>query len=158
MQYLYSTHMKQSSAQTTPASDRTGEAGPLLFALMHAAAQVEDQLEAGLASAGLSLAKYGVLAELVKAGEPLSLSELATRLSCVRSNMTQLIDRLEADGLVRRVDDPLDRRTVRAALTPQGRTQAQAGSAAMQAVHTRFEAALPERDRAMLERVLHSFG
>jgi DNA-binding MarR family transcriptional regulator len=158
MQYLYSTDMKQPAAQPAAAPDRTGEAGPLLFALMHAAQHLEDRLESGLASAGLSLAKYGVLAELVKAGEPLSLSELATRLSCVRSNMTQLIDRLEGDGLVRRVDDPQDRRTVRAALTPQGRTQAQAGSAAMLAIQTQFEAALPERDRAMLERVLHSLS
>lgn len=158
MHDMYSTDMKQSPDQSTGVPGHGGEGGPLLFALMHAAQHLEDQLETGLASAGLSLAKYGVLAELVKAGEPLSLSDLATRLSCVRSNMTQLIDRLEGDGLVRRLDDPQDRRTVRAALTPQGKTQAQAGGAAMQAVQARFEAALPERDRALLERVLHSLG
>ena len=30
--------------------------------------------------------------------EPLPLSQLAERCSCVRSNITQLVDRLEADG------------------------------------------------------------
>jgi len=38
----------------------------------------------------------------------------------VRSNITQLVDRLEKDGLVRRRSDPDDRRSVRAALTPAG--------------------------------------
>jgi len=155
---MYSTGMKQSTPEGSAAAGRTQESGPLMFALMHAAQNLEDRLEAGLAGAGLSLAKFGVLAELVKAGEPLSLSELATRLSCVRSNMTQLIDRLEGDGLVRRVDDPDDRRTVRAALTALGRTQAQAGSAAMATIQTEFESGLPERDRALLHRLLGSIG
>jgi DNA-binding MarR family transcriptional regulator len=42
-------------------------------------------------------------------------------MACVRSNMTQLIDRLEADKLVRRVADPGDRRSIRAELTQEGR-------------------------------------
>jgi DNA-binding MarR family transcriptional regulator len=125
---------------------------------MHVAQGLEDKLEVGLERAGLSLAKYGVLAELVKAGEPLSLSQLATRLRCVRSNMTQLVDRLEADGLVRRVNDPDDRRTVRAALTTAGRSQEEAGSLELQAVQAQFAASLPERDRAQLQRVLSSLG
>lgn len=150
--------MKQSTAATPATAAKPEDGGALIFTLMHAAQHLEDKLEAGLADVGLSLAKFGVLSELVKAGEPLSLSELAARLSCVRSNMTQLIDRLEGDGLVRRMDDPDDRRTVRAALTAQGRTQAQAGSAAIQAVQSQFEAALPERDRTLLHRVLGSLG
>jgi DNA-binding MarR family transcriptional regulator len=38
-------------------------------------------------------------------------------MACVRSNITQLIDRMQAEGLVRRIPDPQDRRSVRAALT-----------------------------------------
>ena len=134
------------------------DCGRLMFTLMHVSQSLEDKLEAGLGRSGLSLAKYGVLAELVKASEPLSLSELASRLSCVRSNMTQLIDRLEADGLVRRVNDPDDRRTVRAALTTAGRTQEQAGGLELQAVQAEFAASLPERDRAQLHRLLGTIG
>ncbi|TMG94648.1 MAG: MarR family transcriptional regulator, partial [Betaproteobacteria bacterium] len=74
----------------------------------------EKRLEDALEKVGLSNAKFGALTHLVEAGEPLSLSECAARMTCVRSNITQLIDRLEADGLVRRVDDPADRRGVRA--------------------------------------------
>ena len=72
--------------------------------------------------------KYSVLSELVTAGQALSLSELASRLSCVRSNMTQLVDRLESDGLVKRVSDPHDRRAVKAAITDEGRSRCEAGS------------------------------
>ena len=36
--------------------------------------------------------------------------------------MTQLVDRLEADGLVRRVADPTDRRSVKAEITDEGQS------------------------------------
>jgi DNA-binding MarR family transcriptional regulator len=150
--------MKHSSAGAPAPTDDAVDSGRLMFALMHVAQGLTDQLETGLGRAGLSLAKYGVLAALVKAGEPLSLSDLAARCSCVRSNMTQLIDRLEVDGLVRRVNDPDDRRTVRAALTTTGRAQEHAGGLELQAVQAQFAAALPERDRAQLQRVLGSLG
>ena len=94
--------------------------GSLMFGLLHAAQAVEGRMEEAFASVGLSTARFGVLGQLVQAGEPLPLSEIAARLSCVRSNMTQLVDRLEADGLVRRVNDPDDRRSIRAELTPAG--------------------------------------
>jgi DNA-binding MarR family transcriptional regulator len=92
----------------------------LARALLHAAHVVEGQLEAALEGVGMSLAKLSVLRHLVEAGEPLPLSHLADRCSCVRSNMTQLVDRLESDGLVRRMADPSDRRSVRASLTRAG--------------------------------------
>jgi DNA-binding MarR family transcriptional regulator len=38
----------------------------------------------------------------------------------VRSNITQMVDRLEKEGLVERRADPGDRRSVLAALTPAG--------------------------------------
>jgi DNA-binding MarR family transcriptional regulator len=82
--------------------------------------ELEGGLEAALEPLGLSLAKFGALAQLAAAGEPLPLSTLAERRACVRSNITQLVDRLEADGLVKRSDDPKDRRSVRAELTVEG--------------------------------------
>src|SRR5512140_715298 len=84
------------------------------LALLHAAQTVGDRLEGALNELGLSMAKQSALTQLAEAGEPLTLSDLAARLSCVRSNITQLVDRLETDGFVRRVADPQDRRSVRA--------------------------------------------
>ena len=98
-----------------PAADQQ-----LMYALLGAAHRLEDRIEQRLSPVGLSASKLSVLTQLVQADDPLPLSELAARLSCVRSNMTQLVDRLEADGLVRRLDDPADRRSVLAAVTPLG--------------------------------------
>jgi DNA-binding MarR family transcriptional regulator len=42
--------------------------------------------------------------------------------------VTQLVDRLEADGLVNRTADPNDRRSRLAVLTPAGRTAYSKGS------------------------------
>jgi DNA-binding MarR family transcriptional regulator len=94
----------------------------LVLRVLGVAREIQTRLEAGLDHIGLSPGKACLLNTLAKAGEPLPLSELADRNRCVRSNVTQLIDRLEEDGLVRRVDDPEDRRVCRASLTTQGRT------------------------------------
>jgi len=96
----------------------TGEA--LVFSLLGTAGAVEARLEAALSPVGLSLAKAGVLHYLAEAPGPVALSDLAKHQNCVRSNITQLIDRLEKEGLVRRRADPDDRRSVRAALTAAG--------------------------------------
>jgi DNA-binding MarR family transcriptional regulator len=133
---------RQSSPETTISS------------LLHAAHALEERLESSLGKVGLSIPKYSVLSELVTAREPLSLSELAGRLSCVRSNMTQLVDRLEGDGLVQRVDDPTDRRSVRAALTDEGRARQAAGAAEMTRLHEEFDSQIGAQERATLERLL----
>ncbi|MEO8562418.1 MAG: MarR family transcriptional regulator [bacterium] len=93
----------------------------LTLLLLDAARAVETRAERALSEVGLSLAKLGALRHLVLASEPLTLSQLAERHCCGKSNVTQLIDRLEADGFVARTLDPGDRRNVRAALTPAGR-------------------------------------
>ena len=92
---------------------------------------VASRLETALEPVGLSLAKFRVLAQLASADEPLPLSTLAEHSACVRSNITQLVDRLEAEKLVVRVHDPHDRRLVRAALTSEGRARHAAGVEAL---------------------------
>ena len=99
---------------------RPATSDPLVFSVLGTAHALEARLEAAMGRVGLSLAKLGVLSHLAAEREPLPLRELAERQSCVRSNITQLVDRLEKDGLVRRRSDPHDRRSVRAALTPAG--------------------------------------
>jgi DNA-binding MarR family transcriptional regulator len=128
--------------------------GELMFSLIHGARALESRVEEALAAVGTSIAKHGVLTLLVEAGEPLALSELAARQSCVRSNMTQLVDRLEADGCVERTSDPNDRRSVRASLTRLGRDRQAAGAGEIDRVKAAFKATLSVRDVAALERVV----
>jgi len=131
-----------------------GSPDTTIFSLLHAAHALEDKLEATLNGVGLSTPKYSVLNELVSAGNPLSLSDLAAKLSCVRSNMTQLVDRLEADALVKRVDDPADRRGVKAAITDEGRARHAAAVAEVARLHDDFAASVGEDDRAAFRRLL----
>lgn len=57
--------------------------------------------------------------------EPLPMRRIAERLKCEPSNVTGIVDRLEARGLVERRPDPDDRRVKLAAVTAAGRETAE---------------------------------
>ena len=124
--------------------------------LLKAAHALEDKLEATLADVGLSGPKFSVLNALVAAKEPMALGALADKLSCVKSNATQMIDRLEADGLVRRVSDPEDRRSVKAELTPSGREHHAAGAEKIAELEAKFADAVESEDRSAIARMLRA--
>jgi len=131
---------------------------PIAFSLIHAAHAIEGRMEEALATVNLSGAKFAALSMLVAAARPLSLSELAEKLTCVRSNITQLVDRLEAEGLVKRTDDPADRRGVRAEVTPLGRERQAAGAARANKVHEELAKQLSGMDQNALRRALGAIG
>lgn len=131
---------------------------PFLLSLMRAAKTVEARVDEAFAGLGLSWARYGVLDQLAAADRPVALGELASGAQCVRSNMTQLVDRLEADGLVRRIDDPDDRRSVLAELTELGRERRDAGAAELRRVQTELSSSVPAPERESLARALLALG
>jgi DNA-binding MarR family transcriptional regulator len=79
-------------------------------------------LDAQLRSFGITFARYEVLVLLTfsQRGE-LALSKIVKRLMVHPTSVTNAIDRLEAQGLVKRVPDSSDRRKVLASITDQGR-------------------------------------
>ena len=79
---------------------------------------------------------------------------MSERFGCVKSNITQLVDRLEADHLVRRVPDPADRRSILAAITDEGRQRLIAGQAEVDRVTAFVLNGLSTADRGQLERLL----
>lgn len=99
-----------------------------LFALMHAAEAARTHLESKLDAVNLSHTKLSALQALYEADDSIPLTELAARLSCVKSNVTQLVDRLEADGFVRREGDPKDGRSRLAVMTASGRKAYERGA------------------------------
>jgi len=146
--------MKQSADRGTPPKAKIEDHGRYMVMLLEAARSIEDRLEGVLTEVGLTSAKYQAIDALARAGEPLTLSELASQLKCVRSNITQLVDRLEADGLVERVDDPTDRRAVRAIVTPLGMKRKAAGAEAVGRLQAEVAAHVAPAERAVLNRVL----
>lgn len=125
-----------------------------MLALLRAARNIQELLESSLEKVGLSPAKYQALEALVLAGGSLPLSELAGKLGCVRSNITQMADRLEADGFVRRVDDPSDRRAILAVVTPLGVERQKAGEIAVDALQESLGARIAMEDFEPFMRVL----
>jgi MarR family 2-MHQ and catechol resistance regulon transcriptional repressor len=66
-------------------------------------------------------ARYGLMRTLYFArGQRLAQNELGRAMGVSRTNITNLIDGLEKDGLVERTASPLDRRVSFAQLTPAG--------------------------------------
>src|SRR5260221_14474639 len=106
----------------------TGPGRGGLFSILHTSGVLEGRAETKLAEVGLSLPKLAALNRLSEAGGSIPLGQLAERLACVKSNVTQLVDRLEADGLVNRTSDPNDRRSRLAVLTDAGRIAYSKGS------------------------------
>jgi DNA-binding MarR family transcriptional regulator len=130
---------------------------PSLLALVGAAHQLEQRIESELHNVGLSMPKFGVLDALAAQGTPLALSELAARIRCVRSNVTQLVDRLEDDGLVRRTAAPGDRRSVLATMTATGRQRHAEGAAVVDRLQREFSNELGD-SRDALAQVLAALG
>lgn len=133
-----------------------GEAS--LYSFLAVAEILYERIATALGRAGLSYAKYEILEHLRTAGEPVSLGALAEGQGCARSNITQLVDRLEGEGLVRRVDDPSDRRSVRAELTDLGREQVAEGATQIDVVRAQFTASLTAAERRELARLLAKLG
>ncbi len=130
-------------ATTTPAK-------PQLFAVLHAASTLESRVESRLNAAGLSLPKLAALHQLAQAGGSLPLGQLAEKLSCVKSNVTQLVDRLEADELVARAPDPSDRRSRLAVLTSAGHRAYERGARIQQDTEREIFGVLTAAESAQL--------
>lgn len=115
-------------ATRSTATDAAGEVGlteaglAAWRAFLNAHATVIDVLERELAAAEcLPLSSYDVLLALAEAPERRRrMHELASAVVLSRSGLTRLVDRLEAEGLLRREACPTDRRGAFAVLTPEG--------------------------------------
>ena len=89
-------------------------------ALFRAQATIARELTGGGVWDDLLPREYGVLYELSKAPDGLRITELGDDVLLTQPGMSRLVGRLEARGLVRRVDDPEDGRASRIRLTDAG--------------------------------------
>ncbi len=129
-----------------------------MFALLRVAGSIESHVEAKLSEIGLSLPKLAALHRLVDAGDSLPLGQLAERLACVKSNVTQLVDRMEADGLVSRELDSTDRRSRLAVITERGRALYRQGILVREQSEEQLFAILSPEESAQLAALLAKLG
>jgi DNA-binding MarR family transcriptional regulator len=81
-------------------------------------------------------------------------SEVAERLRIAPRSATEVIDALQARGLVTREPDPTDRRATRVVPTAEGERLSAVLARARRAESERLLAELPAADRAELDRIL----
>ena len=131
---------------------RTHIANEAWEALFRAQATVHAELMAAEVWDRLSPSEYGVLYALSSAPGGLRITELGQDVLLTQPGMSRLVARLEARGLVHRVDDPDDARASCIRLTPAGvATQGRIGR-----THARHvaEAMTRNLDRPELEQLL----
>jgi DNA-binding MarR family transcriptional regulator len=92
--------------------------GVLLYQAETALAKL---VERSLLESGLSLPQMLLLGALYWDGRALVPRRIRNTLVVEAQSLTGLIDRLEAQGLARRLSHPKDRRKIRVEITPKGR-------------------------------------
>lgn len=132
--------------------------------ISRAARFVERSLERVFAQHGLQGGRFDVLAALRRAGPPyvLSPTELYNSLLVTSGAMSNRLERLAADGLIERIPDPKDGRSMLVRLTPRGSAALDAALADHLAnEHQMLEAFSPDDPvqlAGLLRHLLVSFG
>ncbi|WDV56689.1 MarR family transcriptional regulator [Streptomyces coeruleorubidus] len=117
--------------------------------LARAAAGYYRDLTAAAALHGLTMTQAKMLILLRR--QPLPMRALAGRLACDASNITGLVDRLEARGLVSRRADAADRRIKNVVATEEGREAVRLIRADMRGTSEAFERLDEEGRRSLYE-------
>ncbi len=118
-----------------------------LFSFLHAAHVMTDALDEALSETNLSTASLEALSELADAPEPLAPRELARRLGCTFAEMAELLDELDAQGLI-------ERRGAGVALTVHGQERQRTASERVRAAQQEPADAMATVDPRALERTL----
>ena len=102
---------------------------------------------------GLRKAEYSLLM-LILANGPLAPKRLAAALSLSAPNMSMLLDRMQARGLLRRERSQVDRRSQNVVLTGEGERIAQASAVAAEPMEQALFDRLSPAEHAMLIELL----
>jgi DNA-binding MarR family transcriptional regulator len=119
-----------------------------------------DVLDAELeAQAGIPLRWYDVLVHLEESPEGIPMRALAERILYSKSGLTRVVDRMEAEGLVRRVRPENDRRTILVVLTEEGaETMDQARRYHRDGIEEHFAGHLSDSEIGVLTRALEKIS
>lgn len=117
------------------------------YLLKQASSALHTSMEEVLRPLGMNITHYSCL-ELLSQRPGLSNSELARGAFVTRQSMNVLLQALERDGIVARAERPESGRSLPTVLTPKGKEQLAAASAAVRAVEDRMKSDLSTTERA----------
>ncbi len=121
-------------------------------AVLYAAHRIRNAADASLRQRGLSLPGYKLMRALENSD--CSMREVSDILHVSPRTVTDMIDGLEARGLVARCPHPADRRVTLLRLTPEGRSQLAAAAARADETHRAAVGELSEREQQTLRELL----
>jgi DNA-binding MarR family transcriptional regulator len=121
--------------------------------LLRVRALIEREVRRGLGDR-LTLPQFDVLNQLARSRDGMTFVALSRLLLVTAGNLTGIVDRLEALGLVRRAPQPGDRRAIRLTLTARGRVLVRARVPAHRRAVARLLATLPRREVRALRTLL----
>ncbi len=131
----------------------------LLGRLARLSTYLGREVEKTFQELGLSSASFDVLAALRRSGKPYRLSpgDLLATTMITSGTMTNRIDQLEKAGLVERLSNPEDRRSVLIALRPAGLDLVERAVTAHVANQHRLTALLEPDERMALDALLRKY-
>ena len=125
------------------------------YLLKHAQLQFFELGAAALEPLGISGREAAVLRAIADR-DPVSQGEIARAMNVDRTTMVALIDDLQGKGLVRRRQDPDDRRRNAVELTDLGRDTARRAADAVERVERDFLGRLPSAEAAQFKKNLRA--
>lgn len=124
---------------------------------INAGKQVAQLIDERLDSVGLSNARLWALQSIVATDQLdtlVTVTCLADVMNTTKSNVTAMVDRLIAEGLVTRHQSVEDRRTVIIALTEEGQRRYQAGVEVVRAFHAELSEKFSAEEMQLLNCIL----
>ncbi|RDI24679.1 MarR family winged helix-turn-helix transcriptional regulator [Lentzea flaviverrucosa] len=126
-------------------------AGEVGLRYLMTSAKVRRAVDEHMAGSGVSLARTKILQVLVGLG-PVKQTRLATELGMAARSITQAVEAMERDGLVRRSSDAADKRAKVVTATDEGVRALTAGEeSGAEVLRTIFERLSPEQVKALDE-------
>jgi len=127
----------------------------LWLRLLSCTMAIEKNVQRRLAGRGATLARFDVLATLDRHPDGVTMGGLSRALLVSKGNVTQVVQKLARDGLVRIAPSPTDRRASIVRLTAKGRADF-AGLAA--AHHDWIDGLVADMDGEAREILYHALG
>ena len=132
--------------------------GPhIRLVLWKAAKAVEKVDRASIAQTGLGLSDFTIMEALLHKG-PLPINQIGEKVLLTSGSMTAAVNRMEKDGLVKRIQDPSDGRCFYVHLTRKGRQTIKTAYADHEKNLEKIASVLSDSERKELVRLLKKIG
>ena len=134
------------------------QSGPYIrLILWKAAKAIEKVDQASIAKTGHGLSDFAIMEALLHKG-PMTINQIGEKVLLSSGSMTAAINRMEVDGLVKRIQDPSDGRCCYVHLTKEGRQIIKTAYAKHERNLEKIAGVLTAEEREEIVRLLKKIG